>query len=199
MIQSSLLRSNMSASTPAGSVKRKKGRVANVDIRERRSGDVVIVFMSQVAAMSYADTALPERRLASHRLRKIPFLRGVQIEALLITRDDSTGERKDSDQRRNRWQKNLYSFFWFTPARSASRRLPLLFKNRTAPFPKSLKIFGGYWAVRLDLHQIARTDPNLFRGRPATHASCCSAKCAARTRSANMKKLNSHCTPPKRN
>jgi hypothetical protein len=42
----------MSASTPAGSVKRKKGRVANVDMRERKSGDGVIVFISQVAAVS---------------------------------------------------------------------------------------------------------------------------------------------------
>jgi hypothetical protein len=42
----------MSASTPAGSVKRKKGKVANVDMRERRSGEGVIVFISHVAAMS---------------------------------------------------------------------------------------------------------------------------------------------------
>jgi len=78
----------MSASTPAGSVKRKKGRVANVDMRERKSGDGVIVFISQVAAVSYADTALPDSRLATHKLRKIRFLRGIQIEALLISRGD---------------------------------------------------------------------------------------------------------------
>ena len=78
----------MSASTPAGSVKRKKGRVANVDMRERKSGDGVIVFISQVAAVSYADTALPDSRLATHKLRKIRFLRGIQIEALLNGRGD---------------------------------------------------------------------------------------------------------------
>jgi hypothetical protein len=41
----------MSASTPAGSVKRRNGRVAKVDMRERMSGDGVIVFKSQIAAM----------------------------------------------------------------------------------------------------------------------------------------------------
>jgi hypothetical protein len=51
MRQSSFFRLNMSASTPAGSVKRKNGRVAKVDMRERKSGDGVIVFKSQVAAM----------------------------------------------------------------------------------------------------------------------------------------------------
>src|SRR4029453_7668927 len=78
----------MSASPPAGSVKRKKGRVANVDMRERKSGDGVIVFISQVAAVSYADTALPDSRLATHKVRKIRFLRGIQIEALLNGRGD---------------------------------------------------------------------------------------------------------------
>jgi hypothetical protein len=72
----------MSASAPAGSVKRKKGRVAKVDMRERKSGDGAIVFINQVAAMSYADTALPDSRLAPHKLRKVRFLREIQIEVI---------------------------------------------------------------------------------------------------------------------
>jgi hypothetical protein len=38
--------------------------------------------------MSYADTALPDSRLATHKVRKIRFLRGIQIEFLLISRGD---------------------------------------------------------------------------------------------------------------
>ena len=79
----------MSATAPAGSVKRKKGRVANVDMRERKSGDGVSVLINHVAAMSYADTALPDSTLATHKLRKVRFLRGIQIEALVISREHS--------------------------------------------------------------------------------------------------------------
>ncbi len=79
----------MSASTPAGSVKRKKGRVANVDMRERKSGDGVIVFINHFAAMSCADIALPDKRLATHKFRKAWFLSGTQIEALRAGRDEA--------------------------------------------------------------------------------------------------------------
>jgi hypothetical protein len=52
MTHSSFLRFSMSARAPAGNVKRKKGRAAAVDKRERNSGEGVKVFIAQVAAMS---------------------------------------------------------------------------------------------------------------------------------------------------
>jgi hypothetical protein len=64
-------------------VNRKKGKVATVDIKEIRSGDEVNVFISQVAAISCADTALPDSRLASHKARNTAFFNGLQIERSL--------------------------------------------------------------------------------------------------------------------
>jgi len=48
----SFLRSAMSASAPAGKVKRKKGNDAAVDNRDSKKGDGDSVFITQVAAMS---------------------------------------------------------------------------------------------------------------------------------------------------
>src|SRR5262245_46601249 len=80
MMHRSLLRSIISAIAPAGKVNRKKGKVATVDIREIRSGEGVSVFISHVAAMSCAETALLETRQANQSDRKIGLWIGSQIE-----------------------------------------------------------------------------------------------------------------------
>src|SRR5580704_613735 len=76
----SFLRLTMSARAPAGNVNKKKGREAAVDNRERYKGDGVIVFITQVAAMSWAETQHPETTLASHSLLKTGFRSASQIE-----------------------------------------------------------------------------------------------------------------------
>jgi hypothetical protein len=70
----------MSASAPAGKVNRKKGREAAVERSERYKGDGVIVFITHVAAMSWAETQHPETRLASQSLQKTGFRRANQME-----------------------------------------------------------------------------------------------------------------------
>src|SRR5215831_8469872 len=80
MMHRSLLRSIMSAIAPAGNVNRKKGKVATVDIREIRRGEGVSVFITHVAAMSCAETALLETRPANQSDRKKGLRSGSQIE-----------------------------------------------------------------------------------------------------------------------
>jgi hypothetical protein len=70
----------MSARAPAGNVNKKKGRDAAVDNNERNKGDGVMVFMTQVAAMSWAETQQPETTLASQSLQKTGFRSASQIE-----------------------------------------------------------------------------------------------------------------------
>jgi hypothetical protein len=70
----------MSAKAPAGNVNKKKGRDAAVDNNERYKGDGVMVFMTQVAAMSWAETQQPETTLASQSLLKTGFRSASQIE-----------------------------------------------------------------------------------------------------------------------
>jgi hypothetical protein len=70
----------MSARAPAGKVNKKKGREAAVDRSDRNSGDGVIVFITQVAAMSWAETQHPETTLASQSLKKTGFRRATQME-----------------------------------------------------------------------------------------------------------------------
>src|SRR3984957_10455181 len=67
--QRSFFRLSMSASAPAGKVNKKKGREAAVDNSERKKGDGVMVFITQVAAMSWAETQQPETTLASQSLQ----------------------------------------------------------------------------------------------------------------------------------
>jgi hypothetical protein len=76
----------MSASAPAGSVKKKNGSEATVAIRERNNGEVLARFIVQVAAVSCAATHVPEIKLASHMFRKTGFRRAVQVELLAIGR-----------------------------------------------------------------------------------------------------------------
>jgi hypothetical protein len=70
----------MSAKAPAGNVNKKNGRDAAVDNKERYKGDGVMVFMTQVAAMSWAETQQPETTLASQSLLKTGFRSASQIE-----------------------------------------------------------------------------------------------------------------------
>jgi hypothetical protein len=78
------LRSTMSASAPAGSVKKKNGNEATVAISERNKGESLTRFIVQVAAVSCAATHVPEIKLANHMFRKIGFLRAVQVELVVI-------------------------------------------------------------------------------------------------------------------
>jgi hypothetical protein len=78
---------SMSASAPAGKVNRKKGREAAVERSERYNGDGVIVFITQVAAMSCAATQHPETRLASQSLEKTGFRRANQMEVEFVLID----------------------------------------------------------------------------------------------------------------
>jgi len=74
----------MSATAPAGNVSKKNGSDAAVDNRESKSGEDVSVFITQVAAMSCAETQQPERTLANQRLRKVGLRKAVQIDVALI-------------------------------------------------------------------------------------------------------------------
>ena len=74
----------MSASAPAGRVKKKNGNEATVDIKERKSGESLTRFIVHVAAVSCAATQVPEIKLATHMFRKTGFRRAVQVEFALI-------------------------------------------------------------------------------------------------------------------
>jgi hypothetical protein len=65
-------------------VSKKKGRDAEVESKESKNGEEVSVFITQVAAMSCAETQQPERTLASQRLRKVGLRKAVHIEVALI-------------------------------------------------------------------------------------------------------------------
>jgi hypothetical protein len=55
----------MSAKAPAGNVKRKNGKDATVDIKDKKSGEGFSLYITHVAAQSCAATQVPERMLAS--------------------------------------------------------------------------------------------------------------------------------------
>src|SRR6516164_2663961 len=73
-------RSNLSARAPAGSVNRKKGSDATVDMSEIKSGDPVKTFIIQVAALSWAATQVPEITVAIQSFLNARFLSAVQVE-----------------------------------------------------------------------------------------------------------------------
>jgi hypothetical protein len=77
---SNFLRPNRSARTPAGRVKRKNGSEATVAMSERKNGEGASVFIVHVAAVSWADTKVPEMTLATHSLLKTGLLNAVQVE-----------------------------------------------------------------------------------------------------------------------
>src|SRR6516225_540380 len=77
---SSFLRSNRSARAPAGRVNRKNGSEATVAMSERKNGEGASVFIVHVAAISWADTKVPEMTLATHSLLKAGLRNAVQVE-----------------------------------------------------------------------------------------------------------------------
>src|SRR5215470_10765830 len=77
----------MSARAPAGSVNRKNGIEATVDISDRKKGDGVSVFITHVAAVSCAATQVPEMTLATHNRLKTGFRKAIQIEVSTILYD----------------------------------------------------------------------------------------------------------------
>jgi hypothetical protein len=70
----------MSAMEPAGSVKRKNGAAAAVAISESKSDEAPRLCINHVAAMSCAETNVPDNTLASHRLRNTGFPRANQVD-----------------------------------------------------------------------------------------------------------------------
>src|ERR1700723_1561250 len=87
---SSFLRSTVSASAPAGSVKMRKGNEATVDISDIKKGDGVSVFITQVAAVSWAATHVPETRLAIQNFLKVGLRNALQVEAVAFVITVST-------------------------------------------------------------------------------------------------------------
>ena len=67
---------------PAGKANRKNGKDALVVISDSRNGGAPSSFISQVAAVSWAETQHPETRAVIHRLQKTLFLSASQREAL---------------------------------------------------------------------------------------------------------------------
>ena len=76
----------MSANAPAGNVNRKNGSEAAVDSSDKNRGDVDIVFITQVAAMSCAETQHPEITLASQSLRKTEFRSANHMDVVVMRR-----------------------------------------------------------------------------------------------------------------
>src|SRR5580658_3180817 len=69
-----------SARAPAGKVKRKNGSEAAVAIDESNNVDAHDVFISHVAAVSWAATQTPETTLGTHRPTKAGFRSANQME-----------------------------------------------------------------------------------------------------------------------
>ena len=88
IVQTSFRRSTLSARAPAGSVKRKKGRDATVDINESNKGDPVKIFNIQVAALSWATTQVPEITAAIQSLLNAGFRSAAQVEFVVMIGDE---------------------------------------------------------------------------------------------------------------
>ena len=65
----------------AGSVNRKKGRDATVDINDSNKGDPVKIFIVQVAALLWAATQVPEITAAIQSFLNAGFRSSVQVES----------------------------------------------------------------------------------------------------------------------
>ena len=63
-------------------MKIRKGSEATVDINDIKKGDGVSVLITQVAAVSWAATHVPETRLAIHNFLKVGFRSALQVEAV---------------------------------------------------------------------------------------------------------------------
>ena len=73
-----------SLTAPAGKVKRKNGSEALVAMIDKRKGEAPSEFISQVAAVSWAETQQPETRLAIQSARKTRFFSASQAEVFCL-------------------------------------------------------------------------------------------------------------------
>jgi hypothetical protein len=65
-------------------VKNKNVIEDTVDISDIKKGDAVRVFITQVAAVSWAATQVPETRLAAHNFLNAGFFKALQVDAVVI-------------------------------------------------------------------------------------------------------------------
>lgn len=70
----------MSAKAPAGSVNKKKGREATVDIKESNNADGLSMFITQVAAVSCALMQVLDKRLATQMRQYVGLRRAVKVD-----------------------------------------------------------------------------------------------------------------------
>ena len=75
----------MSATAPAGSVKRKNGAEAAVAIRESENGEAPRSCINHVAVMSWDETNVPDNTLASHKRQNTGFRSANQVEVDFIS------------------------------------------------------------------------------------------------------------------
>ena len=87
-VHTSFWRFTLSARAPAGSVNRKKGRDATVDINDSNKGDPVKIFIVQVAALSWAATQVPEIIAAIQSFLNAGFRSAAQVEFLVMIGDE---------------------------------------------------------------------------------------------------------------
>jgi len=83
-VDRTFLRSTVSARAPAGRINRKNGSVDAVEIRESISVDRLMLFIVQVAAVSWAEMNVPETTVASQSLRKVGLCKALQLEVAVI-------------------------------------------------------------------------------------------------------------------
>ena len=69
---------------PAGSVNMKNGAAAQEAIRESAKAEAPRLCINQVAAMSCAETNVPDKALASQRRQNTGFLSANQVEADVV-------------------------------------------------------------------------------------------------------------------
>jgi hypothetical protein len=70
----------MSAKAPSGKVNRKNGKDATADISDRNNADALSLYITQVAAQSWAATQVPESTLANQSFRNTGFRTAVKVE-----------------------------------------------------------------------------------------------------------------------
>ena len=78
-------RFTMSATAPAGSVKRKNGAEAAAAIRESENDEAPRSCINQVAVTSWAETNVPDNTLASHKRQNTGFRSANQVEVDLFS------------------------------------------------------------------------------------------------------------------
>ena len=78
-------RFTMSATAPAGSVKRKNGAEAAAAMRERKNDEAPRLLINHVAVTSWAETNVPDNTLANHKRQNTGFRRANQVEVDLFS------------------------------------------------------------------------------------------------------------------